>query len=98
MGNAAICILNLRQGPRSAASYFVEFQTLAVDSRWNAEALRGMFLNGLGEHLKDEWFLVMHLLSLIIWFPRLPSSITVCVNDARTFRLVSPQNGYSTPS
>lgn len=32
----------------------VEFWTLAVDSKWNDEALQGAFLNGLNEVIKDE--------------------------------------------
>ena len=47
-------LLLLSQGSRSVASFAVEFQTLAVESRWNEEALQGVFLNALGSDVKDE--------------------------------------------
>lgn len=53
-GNAAKRLLNLRQGSRSVADFSVEFRTLAADSKWNDEALRGVFVKGLNESLKDE--------------------------------------------
>lgn len=53
-GNAVKRLLNLHQGSRSVADFSVEFRTLAADSKWNNEALRGAFLNGLNEQLKDE--------------------------------------------
>lgn len=52
-GNAVKRLLNLRQGSRSVAD-FVEFRTLAADSKWNDEDLKGAFLNGLSEQLTDE--------------------------------------------
>lgn len=51
---AAKRLLVLRQGPRSAAEYSVDFRTLAAESGWNDEALMSVFINGLSEQLKDE--------------------------------------------
>lgn len=53
-GTAAKRLLNLHQGPRSVADFSVEFRTLAADAKWNDEALRGVFVKGLNENLKDE--------------------------------------------
>lgn len=36
------------------AEYSVEFWTLAADSKWNEEALQGVFVYGLNESVKDE--------------------------------------------
>ena len=47
-------LLLLGQGSRNVASFAVEFQTLAVESGWNEEALQGVFLNALGSDVKDE--------------------------------------------
>ena len=47
-------LLLLHQDSRSVASFAVEFQTLAVESIWNEEALQGVFLNALGGDVKDE--------------------------------------------
>ena len=47
-------LLHLRQGSRSVASFAVEFRTLAAESGWNEEALLGVFLNALGNDIKDQ--------------------------------------------
>ncbi|XP_072134918.1 uncharacterized protein [Mobula birostris] len=47
-------LLNLYQGSRSVAEYSVEFWTLAANSGWNDEALRGVYRNGLSDMVKDE--------------------------------------------
>lgn len=54
IGDAAKRLLNLRQSQRSVADYSVEFRILAAEAGWNDEALRGVFLHGLCEQLKDE--------------------------------------------
>lgn len=53
-GNASKRLLNLRQGTDSVAEYSIGFWTLAADSKWNEEALKGAFLNGLNDSVKDE--------------------------------------------
>lgn len=47
-------LLTLRQGPRSAADFAIEFRTIAAGSGWNDEALRVCFLGGLAESIQDE--------------------------------------------
>ncbi|KAK0154208.1 Retrotransposon-like protein 1 [Merluccius polli] len=47
-------LLLLKQGSRSVAAFAIEFRTLAVGSGWNEEALQGVFLNALGNDIKDE--------------------------------------------
>ncbi|KAK0141858.1 Retrotransposon-like protein 1 [Merluccius polli] len=47
-------LLLLKQGSRSVAAFAVEFRTLAVESRWNEEALQGVFLNALCNDVKDK--------------------------------------------
>ena len=54
IGDAAKRLLNLRQSQRSVADYSVEFRILAAEAGWNDEALKGAFLHGLCEQLKDE--------------------------------------------
>uniref|UniRef100_A0A667YAA5 CCHC-type domain-containing protein n=1 Tax=Myripristis murdjan TaxID=586833 RepID=A0A667YAA5_9TELE len=51
---AASKLLSLRQGSRSVAEYSIEFRILAAGSGFNDSALRGIFIKGLGEQLKDE--------------------------------------------
>lgn len=53
-GNASNRLLNLRQGNRSVADYSVDFWTYSADAKWNEEALRGVFVKGLSEQMKDE--------------------------------------------
>ena len=47
-------LLLLKQGSRSVAAFAVEFRTLAVESGWNEVALQGVFLNALGNDVKDK--------------------------------------------
>ncbi|KAI4874291.1 hypothetical protein NFI96_004461 [Prochilodus magdalenae] len=54
MRAAAPRLLRLRQGPRSAADYAVDFRTLGAESGWNKEALVALFYQGLNERLKEE--------------------------------------------
>ena len=66
-------LLLVCQGSRSVASFAVEFQTLAVESGWNEEALQEVFLNALGSDVKDELTSreessdLEHLIALPIW-------------------------------
>ena len=36
------------------AEYSIDFWTLAADSKWNDEALQGVFMLGLNHSVKDE--------------------------------------------
>lgn len=47
-------LLSLRQGNSSVAAYSVDFRILAAESEWDEVALRGVFIKGLSEELKDE--------------------------------------------
>lgn len=47
-------LLGLRQGPRTAADYALEFRVRARQSNWNAAAQNDAFLRGLADYLKDE--------------------------------------------
>lgn len=47
-------LLKLKQGADGVADYSVNFWTLASDSKWNEEALRGALMNGLSEAINDE--------------------------------------------
>lgn len=42
------------QGPYSVAECSVEFRSLGANSGWNDESLKGVFLNGLSDQVKDE--------------------------------------------
>ena len=53
-GDAAKRLISLCQGSRSVAEFSVEFRTYAARSGWNDKALRGLFLSGLSESIKDE--------------------------------------------
>uniref|UniRef100_A0A3B5QH33 CCHC-type domain-containing protein n=1 Tax=Xiphophorus maculatus TaxID=8083 RepID=A0A3B5QH33_XIPMA len=53
VGDASKRLLKLRQGSRSAAEFSVEFRTLAADTKWNDEALKGVYYQALTEALKD---------------------------------------------
>lgn len=53
-GDAAKRLISLRQGSRSVAEFSVEFRTYAARSGWNDKSLRGLFLSGLSETIKDE--------------------------------------------
>ncbi len=53
-GDAAHCLLNLRQGGRSVSDYSVDFWTLSCHTKWNEEALKSVFMKGLSERVKDE--------------------------------------------
>uniref|UniRef100_A0A4W6F130 CCHC-type domain-containing protein n=1 Tax=Lates calcarifer TaxID=8187 RepID=A0A4W6F130_LATCA len=53
-GNVAQRLLALSQGTRSVADYAVEFRILAAETGWDEPALRGIFIRGLAERLKDE--------------------------------------------
>uniref|UniRef100_A0A8D0D3W8 Retrotransposon gag domain-containing protein n=1 Tax=Sander lucioperca TaxID=283035 RepID=A0A8D0D3W8_SANLU len=54
VGNASKRLLALSQGSESVAEYSIDFWTLAADSRWNEEALQGVFVHGLNPVIKDE--------------------------------------------
>jgi len=47
-------LLNLRHHQRSIADYSVEFRIVATGSGWGDKSLRGVFLHGFSEQLKDE--------------------------------------------
>ncbi len=47
-------LLSLRQGSSSVATYSVDFRILSAESGWEEVALRGVFVQGLSEELKDE--------------------------------------------
>ena len=51
---AASKLLSLRQGPRSVAEFSVDFRILAAESGWDETALRGVFVHGLSDTVKDE--------------------------------------------
>lgn len=51
---AASRLMRIRQGMRSAAEYAIDFRTLAVESRWDTEALMATFQHGLTETLQDD--------------------------------------------
>ena len=53
-GDAAKRLISMRQGSRSVAEFSVEFRTHAVRSGWNDKSLRGIFLSGLCDPIKDE--------------------------------------------
>lgn len=53
-GSASNRLLSLRQGNRSVADYSVDFWTYSADTHWNEEALRGVFIKGLCEQIRDE--------------------------------------------
>lgn len=52
--DAAKRLFNIRQGGRSVAEYAVEFRITSADAGWNDLALRGGFMNGLSDTMKDE--------------------------------------------
>lgn len=52
--DAAQRLLRLRQGQASVAEHSVDFRILAAESGWGETALRGVFLHGLSEAVKDE--------------------------------------------
>lgn len=52
--DAAKRLLSLRQGQRSVADYSIEFRILGKESKWDDHALRGVFVHGLSESMKDE--------------------------------------------
>ena len=52
--DAAKRLMSLRQGSHSVAEFSVEFRTVAVNSSWNDQSLRGLFLSSLNESIKDE--------------------------------------------
>lgn len=52
--DAAKRLLSLRQGQRSVADYSIEFRILGTESKWDDHALRGVFVHGLSETMKDE--------------------------------------------
>lgn len=47
-------LLSLRQGNHHAAEYFLDFRTLAAESRWNDSALRAVYIQGLNKKLIKE--------------------------------------------
>ncbi|XP_029441484.1 vomeronasal type-2 receptor 26-like [Rhinatrema bivittatum] len=47
-------LLQLRQGARTLSEYALEFCTLALEVGWRDVALRGIFLEGLADRIKDE--------------------------------------------
>lgn len=53
-GNVAQRLLQITQGSDSVANYSIRFHTLAAEAGWDEGALRGIFLQGLNDQLKDE--------------------------------------------
>ena len=51
---AAKRLLSLHQGSSSIGELSIQFQTLAMESGWNWEALVSTFSHGLSEKVKDE--------------------------------------------
>lgn len=47
-------LLALCQGSQSVASFSIEFRILANECGWDESALKGIFVKGLSEQLKDE--------------------------------------------
>ena len=44
----------IQQGQRPVSDYAIEFRTLAASAGWGEKALRGAYMNGLSERLKDQ--------------------------------------------
>lgn len=44
----------MQQNHRSVADYAIQFKTLAAQSRWNNEALKTVFYEGLNHEIKTE--------------------------------------------
>uniref|UniRef100_A0A3B3X3A9 CCHC-type domain-containing protein n=1 Tax=Poecilia mexicana TaxID=48701 RepID=A0A3B3X3A9_9TELE len=53
VGDASIRLFKLCQGSRSPAEFSVEFCTVAADTKWNDEALKGVYYQALNEALQD---------------------------------------------
>lgn len=51
---AARGLLKLRQGNRRVTELITDFHKLAVDSKWDEEALQGIFWQALNDDIKDE--------------------------------------------
>lgn len=51
---AARRLLTMSQGSQSAANYSIEFRILSSECGWDEPALRGIYVKGLSEQLKDE--------------------------------------------
>lgn len=51
---AASQILSLHQGSSLVVDYSIRYHILVARSGWNDAVLRGVFIRGLAEDLKDE--------------------------------------------
>ncbi|KAI3352573.1 hypothetical protein L3Q82_005509 [Scortum barcoo] len=51
---ASRAMFELRQNSRRVMDYAIEFRTRATDSGWNSPALKGAFINGLDDDVKDQ--------------------------------------------
>ncbi|KAI3358253.1 hypothetical protein L3Q82_003251 [Scortum barcoo] len=51
---ASRALFGLRQRSRRVIDYAIEFRTLAADSGWNFPAIKGAFINGLNDDIKDQ--------------------------------------------
>ncbi|KAI3377243.1 hypothetical protein L3Q82_008481, partial [Scortum barcoo] len=51
---ASRALFELRQKSRRVMDYAIEFRTLATDSGWNSPAIKGAFVNGLNDDIKDQ--------------------------------------------
>lgn len=47
-------LLSLSQGASTMDDYSIHFRILVANSGWNDTALRGVYIQGLAEELKDE--------------------------------------------
>lgn len=53
-GNVTQRLLQVSQASDLVVDYSIRFRTLAAETGWDKEALRGIFVRGLHENLKDE--------------------------------------------
>lgn len=50
---ASSALLSIQQGRRRVVDYAIEFHTLPTDSGWNEVSIKGYFVRGLTEEIKD---------------------------------------------
>lgn len=50
----SVQLLHLCQGSRSAATFVIDFRTLAAQSGWDKTALKTVFREGLNQRLQSE--------------------------------------------
>ncbi|KAI3373344.1 hypothetical protein L3Q82_006644 [Scortum barcoo] len=51
---ASRALLRLKQGNRRVVDYAMEFRTMAADSSWNSAAIKGTFVSGFNDCIKDQ--------------------------------------------